>query len=161
MFIPKEIFEGNAEEAEEEVVIKKPPKDPSDKEQISELTNAPVKDKWDVSKDIEFMQQLKAYALSQDEEAIDSTIFTRFLYPLGTCTKNAWAFNLKLIRITVGYGDRPHDAFQLLVDLGVWDRYQNPHVLRWGSTPLGFEPEEIKAIIKACPMVLVLKEYFE
>jgi hypothetical protein len=56
----------------------------------------------------------------------------------------------------LGYGNGPRDAFQLLVDLGVWNSYVNPHLLRWvqGYGSLDFTPldyEKAEQIVKSPP----------
>jgi hypothetical protein len=79
--------------------------------------------KWDPKHDAKFLMDIKSYALITDEDTIDARLFSELLYPLG-------------------YGERPIDAFELLVDLGIWTIRENPHLLRWDTTPLAFSPAE-------------------
>jgi exoribonuclease-2 len=73
-----------------------------------------------------FLSQIKDYALSP-ADAVESETAQMFLKPLG-------------------YGTRPRDAFQLLVDLEVWTPYANPHLLRWRQAygSLDFSPTDYK-----------------
>lgn len=88
-----------------------------------ELRDEAVLKEWDEENDIQFLNALKDYALSVDGY-VDATVFANFLYPLG-------------------YGDKPADAFDLLTDLGFWDQFANPHLLRWQTTPTGFSPGDL------------------
>uniref|UniRef100_A0A6B2KYC4 RNB domain-containing protein n=1 Tax=Arcella intermedia TaxID=1963864 RepID=A0A6B2KYC4_9EUKA len=62
--------------------------------------------------DVNFFKMIKNYALSSKETPRSSEISDKFLIPLG-------------------YGPKPHDAFELLVDLGLYSKNDNVHVLRW------------------------------
>lgn len=75
------------------------------------------------AEELEWIRRLKAFALS-GEEAEDFELAHKVLEPLG-------------------FGDRPHHAFELLSQFGIISRYDNPHLLRYQG-PLGFEPKQEK-----------------
>jgi hypothetical protein len=102
-----------------------------------DLRDEDILKEWDEENDIQFLNLLKNYALNVDGH-VDANVFANFLYPLG-------------------YGDKPSDAFDLLTDLGFWDRFENPHLLRWQTTPLGFSPGdalEAQRLIERPPLDL-------
>eukprot|EP01125_Pyxidicula_operculata_P012675 TRINITY_DN4175_c0_g1_i3.p1 TRINITY_DN4175_c0_g1~~TRINITY_DN4175_c0_g1_i3.p1 ORF type:complete len:806 (-),score=145.08 TRINITY_DN4175_c0_g1_i3:8-2425(-) len=62
--------------------------------------------------DCTFLEKISQYGLHGSADYENYEIYEKFLQPLG-------------------YGNKPRDAFDLLVDLKIYGKYDNVHVLRW------------------------------
>eukprot|EP01124_Arcella_intermedia_P031610 TRINITY_DN7184_c0_g1_i1.p1 TRINITY_DN7184_c0_g1~~TRINITY_DN7184_c0_g1_i1.p1 ORF type:complete len:855 (+),score=143.74 TRINITY_DN7184_c0_g1_i1:94-2658(+) len=79
---------------------------------------------WDVKRDQIFIDKIKQIALSDNNQPTKGTTYSELLSPLGI-------------------GPKPFDAFQLLVNLGVWGKHENLNLHKF-HRKLSFNESELK-----------------